>query len=163
VPRPAIVFPRNGDVVRAGLIDIRGTCDPGLEIEVLDNDSVAGATSVSEGGEWLLPYNLAEGDHSLVARVAGIAGTESEPVRVSVISGEAECVPVTPPAESACPPDPPYGEDRGNAWVVGRCETLGLIATRAGVSVADILTVNPEICNPDLIWAGQVLALPPRE
>jgi hypothetical protein len=40
---------------------------------------------------------------------------------------------------------------------------MGLVAARAGVSVADVLTLNPEICNPNLIVTGQVLALPPRE
>ena len=65
--------------------------------------------------------------------------------------------------EAKCPPNPPTGQDQGDAWVVGECETLGLIAQRAGVSVQDILAVNPEVCNPNLIYAGQVLKLPQRE
>ena len=68
-----------------------------------------------------------------------------------------------PAGESRCPPDPAPGEDRGDTYVVAPCETIHLIATRTGVSVQDLLAVNPQICNPNLIYAGQVLALPPRE
>ena len=42
-------------------------------------------------------------------------------------------------------------------------ETIRLIATRARVTVWHLLAVNPQVCNPNLIYEGQVLRLPPRE
>jgi LysM repeat protein len=39
-------------------------------------------------------------------------------------------------------------------------DTLGKIAARTGVSWRDILAVNPQIYNPSLIYAGQVINLP---
>jgi hypothetical protein len=39
-------------------------------------------------------------------------------------------------------------------------DTLGKIAGRLGVSWRDILAANPQIQNPSLIYAGQVIYLP---
>lgn len=163
VPAPAITFPVDGEVVRAGPLGLRGTGAAGLEIEVLDNEAVAGSAAVAGDGTWRFEYELSEGDHTLVARVASAPDAAGESVRILSIPGEIVCPLVVPPAESKCPPDPPAGEDRGDEWVVGWCETLGLIARRAGVTVGEIMAVNPEICNPNLIREGQVLKLPPRE
>src|SRR5688572_10974426 len=41
-------------------------------------------------------------------------------------------------------------------------DTLGRIAQRFKVTVADIMAANPEITNPDLIVPGQVIVIPPR-
>ncbi len=49
---------------------------------------------------------------------------------------------------------------RGSTYVVQWGDTLGTIAWRFGVTVADILAVNPQISNPNLIYAGQVIYLP---
>jgi hypothetical protein len=163
IPAPAITFPADKDVLRAGPIGLRGTGAAEYEIEVLDNEAVAGSTAVSDDGTWRFDYELSEGDHTLVARVASAPDVTSEPVRILAIPGEIECPLVAPPAESKCPPDPPAGEDQGDTWVVGWCETLGLIAKRTGVTVQEIMAVNPEICNPNLIVEGQVLRLPPRD
>jgi LysM repeat protein len=44
--------------------------------------------------------------------------------------------------------------------VVQRGDTIGKIAARLGVSVGDILAVNPQIWNASLIYVGQVISLP---
>jgi len=125
--------------------------------------AIACSTAVADDGTWRFDYELSEGQHTLIARVAAVPDAASDPVRLSAVPGEISCPLVAPPTESQCPPDPPAGEDRGDAWVVAWCETLGLIAQRAGVTVDEILAVNPELCNPNLIYVGQVLKLPPRE
>jgi LysM repeat protein len=48
----------------------------------------------------------------------------------------------------------------GGTYVVQQGDTLGKIAVRMGVSWRDILAVNPQIWNPSLIYAGQVINLP---
>ena len=56
-------------------------------------------------------------------------------------------------------PQPGYPPSSGT-YVVQSGDTLGKIAARAGVSWRDILALNPQIQNPSLIYAGQVIYLP---
>ncbi len=55
--------------------------------------------------------------------------------------------PVTPPPSSG-------------TYTVQKGDTLRKIADRIGVTVNDILAVNPQIVNPSLIYTGQVINLP---
>lgn len=57
-------------------------------------------------------------------------------------------------------PAPGYQPPSGGTYVVQWGDTLGKIAARIGVSWRDILAVNPQIQNPSLIYAGQVIYLP---
>lgn len=56
--------------------------------------------------------------------------------------------------------DPGYPPPSGGTYVVQWGDTLAKIAGRVGVSWRDILAVNPQIQNPSLIYAGQVIYLP---
>ncbi len=56
--------------------------------------------------------------------------------------------------------DPVYSPSYGGTYVVQRGDTLSKIARRSGVSVSDVLAVNPQIYNASLIYAGQVISLP---
>jgi LysM repeat protein len=56
--------------------------------------------------------------------------------------------------------DAVYYPPSGGTYVVKWGDTLGKIAARSGVSWRDILAVNPQIQNPSLIYAGQVIYLP---
>jgi LysM repeat protein len=56
--------------------------------------------------------------------------------------------------------DPVYYPPSGGTYRVQWGDTLGKIAARIGVSWRDILAVNPQIQNPSLIYAGQVINLP---
>jgi LysM repeat protein len=56
--------------------------------------------------------------------------------------------------------DPVYYPPTGGTYTVQWGDTLGKIAKRVGVSWRDILAVNPQIHNPSLIYAGQVIHLP---
>jgi LysM repeat protein len=53
-----------------------------------------------------------------------------------------------------------YPPSYGGTYVVQRGDTLAKIARRSGVSLSDVLAVNPQIYNPSLIYAGQVVSLP---
>jgi LysM repeat protein len=57
-------------------------------------------------------------------------------------------------------PAPVYYPTPGGTYVVQWGDTLFKIATRAGVSVNDILAANPSIGNASYIYAGQVINLP---
>lgn len=49
--------------------------------------------------------------------------------------------------------------DRPAYWTVASGDTLSAISATTGVSIADIMAMNPEIPNPNLIAVGQVLRL----
>ncbi len=48
----------------------------------------------------------------------------------------------------------------GQSYVVQPGDTLGNIAGRIGSSVQAILSINPQIWNPSVIYVGQVIQLP---
>jgi hypothetical protein len=99
----------------------------------------------------------------LAVRPSGQEGAESAAQSVEVGPAEEVCpVLFVPAGESRCTALPPRGEDRGDTYVVARCETIRWVAERAGISVRDLLAANPQVCNPNLIYEGQVLNLPPR-
>jgi LysM repeat protein len=54
----------------------------------------------------------------------------------------------------------PYYPPSSGTYVVQWGDTLAKIAARTGVSWRDIVAVNPQIQNPSLIYAGQVIYLP---
>ena len=56
--------------------------------------------------------------------------------------------------------DTGYHPPSGGTYVVQWGDTLAKIAGRVGVSWRDILAVNPQIQNPSLIYAGQLIYLP---
>lgn len=58
------------------------------------------------------------------------------------------------------PSNPGNYPPSSGTYVVQWGDTLGKIAARIGVSWRDILAVNPQIQNPSLIYAGQVINLP---
>jgi hypothetical protein len=163
-PGPEWTFPTAGDALRAGPVELRGTGEPGAEVEILDGDIVVGTTTVQPDGTWQFEYELKQGSRPLSARYAEKISAISEITVASTVPVPETCpfVPV-PAGESRCTADPPPGEDRGDTYIVARCETIRLIAARTGVSVQNLLAVNPQVCNPNLIYEGQVLNLPPRQ
>jgi len=57
-------------------------------------------------------------------------------------------------------PAPVYYPAYGGTYVVQWGDTLAKIARRTGVSVSNILAVNPQIWDASLIYAGQSINLP---
>lgn len=65
---------------------------------------------------------------------------------------------LTVPSGSGVPvPPPPSG---GTTYTVQKGDTLRKIADRLGVTVNDILKINPQITNANVIYVGQVINLP---
>jgi LysM repeat protein len=93
--------------------------------------------------------------------IAATCGTTVEAIQAAnpglgwwVYAGQVLCIPTG--YASAPVSYPTYG----STYVVQRGDTLGKIAARIGVGWPDILAVNPQIWNPSLIYAGQVINLP---
>lgn len=49
-----------------------------------------------------------------------------------------------------------------NRWRIAPGETLGMVALRSGVDTRTILSLNPQITNPDFVMAGTILLLQPE-
>lgn len=93
--------------------------------------------------------------------IAATCGTTVEAIQAAnpglgwwVYAGQVLCIPTG--YASAPVSYPTYG----GRYVVQRGDTLGKIAASIGVGWRDILAVNPQIWNPSLIYAGQVINLP---
>jgi LysM repeat protein len=74
-----------------------------------------------------------------------------------VYAGQVLCIPngyATNPVPY--PSNPTYGSSYAVQWG----DTLAKISARTGVSVSYLLALNPQIWNPSLIYAGQVINLP---
>ncbi len=56
-------------------------------------------------------------------------------------------------------PPPPPPTSGGGTYTIQRGDTLGLVAQRFGVSLANLINAN-SISNPNLIFVGQVLTIP---
>jgi LysM repeat protein len=52
-----------------------------------------------------------------------------------------------------------YGRDYGGTYVVRRGDTLAKIAAAHGTTWRQLLALNPQIWNPNWIYAGQVIRL----
>jgi LysM repeat protein len=65
----------------------------------------------------------------------------------------------TPTTNPTSPTSTPAPANAGE-YVVQRGDTLSKIATRFGTTVQAILSVNPKITNPAMIYVGQVIKLP---
>lgn len=71
--------------------------------------------------------------------------------RMTVPSGNG--IPVPPPAPQPIP-------STGLIYTVQWGDTMRKIADRFGISLSDLIAVNPQISNPNWIWAGQQINLP---
>ena len=74
-----------------------------------------------------------------------------------VYAGQVLCIPT---GYSSAPVSYPTYPTYGGSYMVQWGDTLGKIAARTGISVSALLGVNPQIWNPSLIYAGQVIYLP---
>lgn len=92
--------------------------------------------------------------------LALLCGTTVDAIRAAnpglgwwVYVGQVLYIPTGYPA----PGSPP---SYGGTYTVQWGDTLGKIAARSGISLSSLLAVNPQIANPSLIYAGQVINLP---
>jgi LysM repeat protein len=133
-------------------------------IQILIVIALLAATFVSTGSvkaSYPCPtyYTVQWGD--TLSGIAAYCGTTVYAIRAAnpglgwwVYAGQVIYIPTgtTPPPQ----PPPSYA-----TYVVMPGDTLGKIAARAGTTVYAILAVNPQITNPNLIYVGQVIYMPP--
>lgn len=98
--------------------------------------------------------------------IASLCGTTVDAIRAAnpglgwwLYAGQVLYIP-TGTSYSYTPAYYPTYSSYGSTYIVQWGDTLAGIASRAGVSVADILASNPSIGNASWIYAGQVIYLP---
>ncbi|MBC7105099.1 MAG: LysM peptidoglycan-binding domain-containing protein [Firmicutes bacterium] len=103
-------------------------------------------------------YKVAPGESLAVlsrrfgVRVVDIAIANPQIVNPEIIfPGQVICIPIPPPADIPC---------TGFFYTVRRGETLSELADRFGVTVQEIFAANPQIVDPDKVFAGQVICIP---
>ncbi|WP_420629524.1 Ig-like domain-containing protein [Candidatus Leptofilum sp.] len=169
---PTLDEPADGSSADGGELTFSGMGEPGSEVEILDGDEVVGTAVVADDGTWSFSYTPAAGDHTFGVRAAGV----SEPAATSSVtvaeasdssassstgaSGSSDGAEASVPAGFCSEAGP--GIDQGDTYVVAPCEWLTKIANRLGIPYADLISVNPQIADPNLIHPGQVINLPPR-
>ena len=155
---PTLTSPLSGTLVAGNMVKLEGAGTPGMEIEILDQGQVVSATIVQPDGTWTLDYLSDSGARSLTVRNAGKPDSASEAIIIEVATAS-----ISIPDDIVCGAENvPVGIDRGTVYIVAPCEYLGLIAVRAGVSLADLMAANPQLTEPDRIYPGQILNLPSR-
>ena len=94
--------------------------------------------------------------------------TTTQPPVVQTTTPTTETIVVPPPEEPVTPPEPPppppdepvVGDDGILLYTVQAGDTLFSIAQRFGVSLDDVIEAN-NISNPDVIFEGDTLTIPP--
>jgi len=129
-----------------------------LSIAILVS-SLASAGSAFAWG--CAPYITVQWGDTL-SGIASLCGTTQDAIRAAnpglgtwVYAGQVLYIPTG--SSYTPPPAPPSS---GGTYAIQWGETLGKIAARIGVSVNDILAVNPQITNASLVYAGQIINLP---
>lgn len=124
--------------------------------------SFASAGSVNAGGYCGSTYTIQWGD--TLGRIANLCGVTVDALYAAnpglgayIYAGQVLNIPGgVPPA----PPPPSYGYS--GSYVVQYGDTLRKIGDRFGFTVWELLSANPQIWNPNLIYVGQVINLPYR-
>jgi len=167
---PTFTLPE--EALTGGEISLSGIGTPGSEVAVVVDGAVVGTAVVAEDGTWSFPITLPAGDFELSLQAVDGAGTvvTTDPVTLTLAeaadtvaeeSSDVGETAVAPLPADFCKDAAP-GIDQGDTYVVGVCEWLVKIANRLGIPYPDLIGVNPQIENPNLIYPGQVINLPPR-
>jgi len=103
-------------------------------------------------------YNANRGlDHNGDGRITSGEATAAVRARVSgELNGSAPAPQPSAPNGGTTTPAPSHAGD----YTVKRGDTLSAIAARNGVSLNALIAANPQIRNPNLIYAGQTVHIP---
>ena len=151
----AITEPMDGATLQSGELTLTGTGTPGAEIEILDNGEVIGTAVIGDDGTWTFTFKPEPGNHEYGVRNMGDDAAASS-VMTTIET------PMTDTSDVGVCDNPEPGIDQGDTYVVGECEWLIRIANRLGIEYDALISVNPQIENPNVIYPGQIINLPPR-
>lgn len=163
---PTVTLPALGTEFYGGVVPLAGSATGGSTVVVLINNRTVGVVSAEADATWNYSTTLSVPEtYNIYIRVVDSSGrtvASSNVVTLVVQSardrdeGEDDDVKIDPCATEFDPgeflPDKKYR--------VAECETLTSIAQRAGVSIDELVAVNPGIEDASFIKPGQIINLP---
>lgn len=154
---------------RVGPVALSGTGAPGARVQIVIDGQAVGEATVGPDGRWTFDANFtAAGDHTVVVNALDAVGTVTAAGQPATLTVAAAAAATPTPAPAAgtddCRLNTPdtFGEDLGQVWRVERCDTLSYIARQTGINLSDLISANPHLQDPDLIFPGQLITLPGR-
>jgi hypothetical protein len=146
-----------------GTITLGGSAAPGGRVQIVINGQIVGEATVGADGKWSYPHTFEQtGDYEIIINGLDAA---SRPLATTVpTTARIKAPATTGDVKQICDFNDPtvFGEDKGKFWLVDRCDTLSRIARVTNIALNAIITANPQVKNPDLIYPGWEIVLPGR-
>ena len=154
--QPTMFRPLDFDQFVGGVLRVEGVGQPNSQVEILVNGADAQTVATDQFGNWAWVKDIR--DAGTYAITAQNPGTSNSPGLSLTIPSNIQFA-----TEANCAAGvAPFGEDRGNSYVVAPCEYLTLISNRTGVPYWRLLEANPGLVNRDYLSPGDVINLPSR-
>ncbi len=164
-PTPPRILGINRDREGNPLRGFFGRGRPNSTLEIVERGRVLGEIRVQDDGSWRCGCSLPPGPHTLMVREIGSREQVSPPMVFTVanpappvVLPEVKRDPAGP--QVVCPDPLPIGEICGNLYAIAECETLRRIAFRLQTDLPTLMAHNPQVPNPNRIYAGQLLNIP---
>jgi hypothetical protein len=142
---PVITAPANGTITAIQDMEVDGTADANITVNILDNGQLAGSTTADGTGVFGTTIPLVSGSNSIVAQVGNPCNPTVDSTAVSVTYNAP--IPPTPPTPPTPPPKKPATPATPAPKVVS-------VATNSNPA-----TVLPEIAAPTATLSGKGLTL----
>ncbi len=138
---------------------------PNSKLEIVKGQTVLGIISVGDDGSWRCECVLPPGVHNLAVREVGFPERVSATMAITIANPAPPVVvrQVRPAADrprTFCPDPLPQGDIQGDLYTIAACETLWRIATRLQTDLPTLMAYNPQIPDPNQVYAGQLLNIP---
>lgn len=137
---------------------------PAGDLQIFTGDALLGSASAGADGAWNFESTCSLPPGEYMVNVQAADGS-SEEVTITVANPAPAFVPpVAEPGQVVervvCEGEPAMGQIVGTTYIVATCEYVNIIASRMGVSVADLIAYNPQLSDPTTIYPGQILNIP---
>ncbi len=111
------------------------------------------------------PFVFAQTEGDTCSKVAPVSQTEqnSGNQETNTGGGNPPSVPIQPTPNQQITVDEPEKEPVVENYVIKKGDSLSKIARQKQVTIAELLSWNPQIKNPNKIWVGQILVIKSRE
>lgn len=149
VAPPIFIFPADQADIFLGNLTLLGVGEPGAEVELLVDEELLAAVSVGAGGGWAVTFQPTLGVHQVSAQTPGLDAAEDDLIEIRV---------VTPSDDYDCSSNPGLVLD--DIYIVGTCDTLATVSQQLGIDVEELISANPQVDDPDLIYPGEIISLP---
>lgn len=155
--QPTVAIAQDLSKYVGGPLLLRGDAKADQIVEVIfDNGQtkLVDTARANAEGQWHYRGILTEpGVYAVTAQLPGTVAESSAEVTVSadiIFGSKGDCLNKIPP----------YGSIEGDQYIINYCEYFSLVATRLGISFAELRAANQQLINLDYLKQGDVLNIP---